>query len=164
MENWRVGKVRARVGISVKIDTAWRAITSWQDGGFGRCPFFPSLIPNVHVRYRNMSGATFFAGAHHFVAPNSTFLDANLTVSGMFAKVICQASRQRWICCRSTSTAIGRRGSFPLCQTRAPDSLGVQKPLPNSRGIFSSTQMMQFRRERSSCYMEWGALERLRFA
>ena len=33
-----------------------------------------------------MSGASFFAGAHNFNANNSTFVDANLTVSGMFAK------------------------------------------------------------------------------
>ena len=131
---------------------------------FGRCSFFPSLILNVHLRYLNMSGASFFAGAHHFDANNSTFIDANLTVSGIFVKGINEASRRRWTFCRSTSTVIGQRGSFPLCQTRALGSLGVPKPSRNSRCIFLRTQMTYIRSERSSCYMEWGVLERLRFA
>ena len=138
--------------------------TSCMMGGVERCPLLPSLILNLHLRYQNMSRATFFSGAHHFVVNNSTFIEAK-TVSGMLTKVIfCQAIQQCWICCRSTSTAIGRWGSFPLCQTRALGSQGVQKSLPNSKDIFLLIQMMQFRKERSSCYMEWGVLERLRFA
>ena len=142
------------------------AFTSWHDwvgSGFGRCPFYPSHISNVHLRYLNMSGASFFAGAHHFVANNGTFIEAKI-VSGMFAKDIRQASRRFWIFCGSAFTAIGQRGSFPLCQIQALGSLGVQKPSRNSRGIFLPTQMMWFRSETSSCYMEWGVLERLRFA
>ena len=37
-----------------------------------------------------MSEANFFAGAHHFVASNNTFNEAN-TVSGMFTKGAHQA-------------------------------------------------------------------------
>ena len=68
--------------------------TSWHDWGspaFGRCPFLPSLFPNFHLRYLNMSGASLFAGAHHFVASNSTFIESH-TVSGMFTKGIRRAS------------------------------------------------------------------------
>ena len=159
----RVGKARARACMSVPR----HAFTSWHDWGvfllFGRCPSLPSLILNLHLRYRNMSGASFFAGAHHFDASNSTFIEAK-TVSKLFAKSIRQASRRRWIYCRSTSTAIRRRRLSPLCQTRALGSPAVQKPSSNSRDISVPTQRMQFRRESSSCYMEWGVLERLRFA
>ena len=66
--------------------------TSWHDWGspaFGRCPFLPSLFPNLHLRYLNMSGTNLFAGAHHFVASNSTFIESQ-TVSGMFTKGIRQ--------------------------------------------------------------------------
>ena len=38
-----------------------------------------------------MSGASFFAGAHHFVANNGTFIEAK-TVSVMFAEGIREAS------------------------------------------------------------------------
>ena len=50
----------------------------------GRSPFFLSL-PHpkpLHRRYLNMSGANVLAGAHHFVANNSTFNNAH-TVSKM---------------------------------------------------------------------------------
>ena len=55
---------------------------------FGCCLFLPSLILNLHLQYLNMSGASFFAGAHHFVANNSTFIESQ-TVSEMFTKGIC---------------------------------------------------------------------------
>ena len=58
-------------------------ITSLGSPVFGRCPFLPS--PN-HLRYLNMSEASFLAGAHHFVARDSTFIEAQ-TVSGMYPKV-----------------------------------------------------------------------------
>ena len=61
---------------------------SCRSPGFGRCSFLPSLILNIHLRYLNMSGACFFAGAHHFVVRDNTFID----VSEMFTKGICQAS------------------------------------------------------------------------
>ena len=74
-----------------------------------------------------------------------------------------------WISGRSTSTstmAIGRHltGSFPLCQIWVIGSQGIQKLLPDSRGIFSPTQMIQLRIESSSCCTVWGVLERLKFA
>ena len=68
--------------------------TSWHHWGspaFGRCPFLPSLFSNLHLRYLNMSGASLFAGAHHFVASNSTFIESQ-TVSGMSTKGIPRAS------------------------------------------------------------------------
>ena len=44
---------------------------------------FPLSHPEpLHRRYLNMSGANVLAGAHHFVANNSTFNNAN-TVSRM---------------------------------------------------------------------------------
>jgi hypothetical protein len=46
-------------------------------------PSFPHPEP-LHLRYLNMSGTNFFAGAHHFVASNNTF--ESKTVSGMFTK------------------------------------------------------------------------------
>ena len=61
--------------------------TSWQHWGspaFGRCPFLPSLFPNLHLRYLNMSGGNFFAGAHDFVARDNIFIE---TVSGILTKV-----------------------------------------------------------------------------
>ena len=61
--------------------------TSWHHWGspaFGRCPFLPSLFPNLHLRYLNMSGASFFTGAHHFVASDNTFSEAK-TVSGIMS-------------------------------------------------------------------------------
>ena len=82
--------------MSVKIDMGTRSPRGMIGGvpPFGRFPFLPSLILNVHLRYRNMSGASFFTGAHHFDASNSTFIEAK-TVSKVFAKGIRQASRPR---------------------------------------------------------------------
>ena len=50
----------------------------------GRSPFFLSIShpKPLHRRYLKMSGANVLAGAHHFVANNSTFNNAN-TVSKM---------------------------------------------------------------------------------
>ena len=56
---------------------------------FGRCPFVPALILNLHLRHFNMRGASFFERAHHFVARDNTFIEAK-TVSGMFTKSIRQ--------------------------------------------------------------------------
>ena len=52
--------------------------------GVWALPFFLSLShpKPLHRRYLNMSGANVLAGAHHFVANNSTFNNAN-TVSKM---------------------------------------------------------------------------------
>ena len=142
-------------------------LTSWH--GWGRLGFGTVLacppLP-LHLRSLNMSGANLLAGAHHFVASNNTFNEAK-TVSGMYTQCVRQASCWYRIYCRSTSItiiALGRHpmGSFPLCQIRASGSQDVQKSLPNSRGIFFPMQMMQFKRESSFCYMEWGVLERLR--
>jgi hypothetical protein len=47
-------------------------VHDWLLGAFLACP---SLILNRHLRYLNMSGANFFAGAHHFVVRNSTFIE-----------------------------------------------------------------------------------------
>jgi hypothetical protein len=52
--------------------------------------FLASFILSLHLRYLNMSRANLFAGAHHFVASNSTFIEAK-TVSGMFTEGIRQA-------------------------------------------------------------------------
>ena len=83
----------ARACMVIKIDAGTRS--SWDDWGspeFERFPFLPSLILNLHLRYFNMSGANFFAGAHHFVLRDNIFIEAQ-TVSGMFnTKAIRQAS------------------------------------------------------------------------
>ena len=55
---------------------------------------WPLFFLALYLRYLNMSGATFLAGAHHFVANNGTFIEAK-TVRVMFAKCIRQASRRR---------------------------------------------------------------------
>ena len=107
--------------------------------GVWALPFFLSLShpKPLHRRYLNMSGANVLAGAHHFVANNSTFNSAN-TVSKMVivsmyqrTKLIVRISRR---CTSTTSTtAIGRRsmGSFPSRQTQAIDSQGGPKSFPN---------------------------------
>ena len=63
-------------------------------GVFGRSPFSPSLTLNIHLRYLNMSGASFFMGTHQFDTSNSTFIEAK-SVSKVFARGIRQASRWR---------------------------------------------------------------------
>jgi hypothetical protein len=86
----KAGESQARARASyVKIDQGTRSPhgkTGGLLGRFGRCPFLPSLILNLHLRHLNMSGAISFAGAHHFVARSNTFIEAQ-TVSGMFTKV-----------------------------------------------------------------------------
>jgi len=57
----------------------------------GRSPFLPSLILNLSTFGINMSGTNIFAGAHDFVANNSTFIAAK-TVGETFTKHIYQAS------------------------------------------------------------------------
>ena len=54
---------------------------------------FPSFShpEPLRLQYINMSGASLFAGTHHFVASNNTFNEAKI-VSGMFTKSIHQAS------------------------------------------------------------------------
>ena len=69
--------------------------TSWHDWGSPdlqalSSPSFPHPEP-LHLQYLNMSGASFFAGAHRFVASDSTIFEAK-TVSGMITKGIGQAS------------------------------------------------------------------------
>ena len=61
--------------------------------------------------------------------------------------------------------AIGQHpmGLSPLCQIQAIGSQGRQTSSPNSRAIFPM-QITQLRREITFCCMEWGVLERLRFA
>ena len=86
----RAGKA-SRACMFIKIDqrtsSPYGVIgVSWATPGFGRCSFLPSLILNHHLRYLNMSGASLFAGAHHFVASNSTFIESH-TVSGCLLKV-----------------------------------------------------------------------------
>jgi hypothetical protein len=68
--------------------TSWH---HWGLSGFGCCPFLPALILNLRLRHLNMSGASSFAGAHHFVARNNAFIEAQ-TVSRIFTKGLRQAS------------------------------------------------------------------------
>ena len=147
---------------------------SWHDWGLlvsEHSPFFPSLILNsyTHLRPHRMSRGHVFANAHSTVVTGSTFYAAD-SVSGTVRRLLSKLTA--WISDRSTSTTsttstmpIGRRpmGLFPLCQIQAISSQGVQKSLPNSRGIFP-VEMAQLRRESSSYYMGWGVLERPRFA
>ena len=128
--------------------------------------FFPFLILNsyAHLRPLRMSGAHVFENARDIAFSGGTFYTAN-TVSGTATYLL--SKLMVWISGRSTSTAaIGRcpMASLPLCQIRAIGSQDVQKPLPDSRGIFLPTQMVQLRIESSFCCTVWGVLERLRFA
>ena len=88
------GSEKPRNGLAGYKNRPRHTFTSWHDWGspaFGRCPFLPSLFPNLHLRYLDMSGASFFADAHHFVARDNIFIEAQ-TVSGIFMKGIHQAS------------------------------------------------------------------------
>ena len=72
----RVGKAQARAqGIEIDPHVCGNQV-------FWPSPFLPSLIPNLHLQYLNMSGASVLAGAHDFVALDNTFNTAN-TVSRM---------------------------------------------------------------------------------
>ena len=127
--------------------------------------FFPSHPSYAHLWPLRMSGAHIFSNAHETAVSSGVFYTAD-TVSGRAiyppSKLIVLSSGR---CTYTTSTiAIGHvMGSFPSCRTPAIGSQGVQKSLPNSRGIFPM-QMAQLRGEHSSFYMVWDVLERLRFA
>ena len=149
------------------------APTSWDDLGppvSERSAFFPSFILNsyAHLQSRRMGAGQVFSNAHDIAISGGTFYTAD-TVCGMAvryrpSKLIVRISGR---CTSTTSTiAIGRHpiGPFHSRQTPAIGSLGVQKSLPSSRGIFLPTQMIPLRIESSSCCMVWGVLEKLRFA
>ena len=85
----REGSEKPRNGLAGYKNRPRHTFTSWHDWGLLRlgavlsCPL-PS--PNLHLRYLDMSGASFFAGTHHFVARDNIFIEAQ-TVSGILTKV-----------------------------------------------------------------------------
>ena len=156
----------------IKIDQHKQAYTP--RGGPG-CPaserssFFPSLIliSYAHLLPLRMSRPRILSNARGTTVSGGTFYAAD-TVSGivrylLLSKLMARTSGSSTSA--TLTTTIGGRPmeSFPLCQIRAFGSQGVQKSSLNSRGIFPM-QMTLLRREKSSCCMVWGVLERPRFA
>ena len=103
--------------------------------GVSGLPFLslPLIPPSYyHLQPLRMSRAHIFSDAHEIVG--GTFYTAD-TVSGRarypLSKLITQISGR---CTSTTSTITIRQhlmGSFPLCQTPAIGSQGIQKSLPN---------------------------------
>lgn len=127
--------------------------------------FFPSphSIMNLsHLPQFNLSGTNVLSGAHNFV------VNGTLNVAGTVRKMFLWIKVMMADSCRSTSrtTSLTDRhlaGLSLLCQTQVICSLAGQTSLPNSRSIFRLLPLTKFGGS-TSCCMEWGALERPRFA
>ena len=127
--------------------------------------FFPSH-PSIYqcLLHLSMSGTSILAGAHNPVLSGGT-INAAGTVRETVRLLWNELTA--WISCRSTTTTATKRylmQPFPFFRTRALDSQVGQRLLQSSRIIFLLIPMTGFKRESTFYYMEWGVLERLKFA
>ena len=113
----------------------------------------------------SMSGTNILPGAHDF-AVNGTINAARIV-----RKAVRYSSSKLMACISyrlTSTTALATKRyptqSFPLCQTQAHASQAGWRLLQNSRNIFPLISTMGFRRESTFYCMEWGVLEKLKFA
>ena len=127
----------------------------------------PLRIPSIYqcLFYFSMSETNILTGAHDIVVSGTINAARVVRETIRFSK----SKLMAWLSCRLISITTLAKERYPmplfhLCQTRALGSQAGQRLLQNSRNIFLLIPMKRFRRETTFYCMEWGVLEKLKFA